>query len=169
MTPAISPTLSTLISAAMPVVEANEGRRLSVYRDTLGIPTIGIGFNLERADARKVLQELGVDYDALLNGNISLTDNECDYLYRHVAIEVLEWLTSIFPDLATYTVPRQIALFDMGYNLGEKRFTNFRLMIAAVLAGDWHEAAKQALGSKWAKQVWKRALGDARRLNEGEV
>lgn len=37
------------------LVSTNEGKRSCVYKDTKGIPTIGIGFNLQRSDAKSLI------------------------------------------------------------------------------------------------------------------
>ena len=157
----------TLLSAAQPVIEANEGRRLTVYRDSLGIPTIGIGFNLQYPIARELCQGCGADYDALLAGTASLTGAQCDYLFQQLAIDVLEWLTLLFPAFFSYSQARQIALLDMGFNMGDPRFKGFRMMISAILAGYWAQASEQALRSVWAGQVGQRAIQDAKMLVEG--
>lgn len=160
-------TTPTLLSAAQPVIEAHEGRRLTVYQDSLGIPTIGIGLNMDYPIARQLCEGCGADYDALLAGTASLTGAQCDYLFQQVAIDVLEWLTLIFPAFFTYSQNRQVALLDMGFNMGEPRFKGFRMMISAILAGDWAQAAEQALRSAWAAQVGSRATQDAHWLAEG--
>lgn len=158
---------ATLITVYQPVAEAHEGRRLSVYRDSLGIPTVGIGFNLQRSDAEEFCESCGVVLEAVLSGAVALTDEQCDCLYQKCASEVLEWLTEIFPALFTYSLNRQIALLDMGFNLGQTRFGGFRQMIAAVLAGNWAQAEAQALNSAWATQVGQRAVQDGQWLASG--
>lgn len=156
-----------LITEAKPVITAHEGERFRVYKDTMGIPTIGIGFNLLDPDARQLCVACGADYGALLRGLAELTPEQSNYLYQQSALDVLEWLTVIFPAYFTYSLNRQIALLDMGYNLGEPRFKGFRMMISAILSVDWAQAAEQALRSEWAAQVGHRATQDAAWLSEG--
>lgn len=52
---------------------------------------------------------------------------------------------------------RRDALVNMRYNLGPSRFRGFRNMIAAIRMKDWSQAAREALDSKWARQVGRRA------------
>ena len=49
-------------------ITINEGLRLSVYLDTLGIGAIGVGFNLESADAIEKISALGLCYNSLKSG-----------------------------------------------------------------------------------------------------
>ena len=52
---------------------------------------------------------------------------------------------------------RQLALMSMAFNLGAPRLGGFRRMRAAIQSGDWHQAAREALDSRWASQVGTRA------------
>lgn len=46
-----------------------------MYKDSLGIPTIGIGFNLKRSDAPKLIAGVGANYNKILAGSECLNDN----------------------------------------------------------------------------------------------
>ena len=52
---------------------------------------------------------------------------------------------------------RRAAIVDMAFNLGLSRFGRFTRMIAHLGHGEFDEAARDALDSKWARQVGKRA------------
>jgi GH24 family phage-related lysozyme (muramidase) len=45
----------------------------------------------------------------------------------------------------------------MMFNMGRTRLSKFKKMNAALLKGDWKEAAKEGRDSKWHKQVTNRA------------
>ena len=150
-----------LLTAVTPVLIDHEGERLAVYKDTLGIPTIGVGFNLTRPDAAALCQQCGADYQRLLDGLDELTIGQSRFLLQQVTIEVIEWMAGMFPLFWSYSQPRQMALVDMGFNLGETKFRRFKKMISCILGNDWRGAANQALHSTWADQVPSRANDDA--------
>jgi GH24 family phage-related lysozyme (muramidase) len=156
-----------LLAAATPVLLAHEGERLHVYEDIYGIPTIGVGFNLARADAPALLQRCGANYQRVVGGLDDLTEAQSHWLLQYCAIEVVEWLTQVFPAFSRFTQPRQIALLDMGFNLGETKFHGFKQMVSCILGGDWAGAADQALHSQWALEVPTRAAYDVGLLRAG--
>lgn len=165
-----------LISAVTPVLIDHEGERLKVYRDSLGISTIGVGLALMQQGthglipstyAKGICSQLGLDYDGLLNGSVALTHEQSRNILSRCIIDVVEWITKLFPAFWTYTQRRQIALVDMGFNMGENKFRGFKQTISCILAGDWDGAASQALHSRWASEVPSRAESDAERLRQG--
>src|SRR5713101_6545671 len=63
-------------------IERHEGGRFdTVYLDSEGHPTIGIGFNLDREDAQEKIEALGLDFDAVRDGTATLTDAQIDALF----------------------------------------------------------------------------------------
>lgn len=144
----------------------HEGYRLRVYLDSRGFPTVGIGFNLAQPGARRMLQACGANFDAVRAG-APLTDDQVNYLYQQCVIGVMEWMTKLLPKLTSYSLNRQVALLDMGFNLGPDRFSEFRRMIQAVWDARWTDAATEALQSAWAAEVGQRASEDAQALAEG--
>ena len=58
------------------------GKRLCVYKDTRGIPTIGIGYNLQNPGARAALAAVGADYDSILSGASCLSDSQVMQLFE---------------------------------------------------------------------------------------
>lgn len=153
-----------LLSSVIPVLIEHEGERLKVYSDIYGIPTIGVGFNLMRSDAPNLCKQCGANYQRLLGGLDALTKAQSRCLLQKSAIDVIEWLVKLFPAFWSYAQPRQIALVDMGFNLGETKFRGFKQMISCILSGNWAGAAANALHSKWASEVPTRAEYDARLL-----
>lgn len=64
--------------------------------------------------------------------------------------------------------PRQAALVEAGFNLGISGLLGFERMLAALKHGQWSLAEREALDSKWAKQVGPRARRIAHQLRSGE-
>ncbi len=114
----------------------HEGLRLKPYRCTSGKLTIGIGRNLED------------------NG---ISEAEAMLLLENDLKRVVHELTSNLPFYGNLEHERRHVLIDMGFNLGISRLLQFKKMLKALEAGNYSEAAKEMLNSKWAKQVGDRA------------
>jgi len=70
----------------------------------------------------------------------------------------------LYADFSSFGPDRQAALLSMAFNLGAPRLAKFHKMRAAIAADDWQMAAAEALASKWAGQVPRRAAEIARLL-----
>lgn len=114
----------------------HEGLRLKPYTDTVGKLTIGVGRNLTDNGISED------EADLLLDNDLSEAWHICQ---RHI------------PGFNTLAEPRQHALVDMAFNLGETRFVKFPKMLAAIEVHDFKRAAAEMLNSKWANQVGQRA------------
>lgn len=117
-------------------LKRDEGYRDITYLDTEGIPTVGVGHNLE---ANPVAADI---IEGWLSEDIVSAETALDNLYH-------PWrgLTDV----------RQRVLVNMAFNMGQSRLGGFRKMWAAIRAQDYEEAAVQMLDSKWAGQVGPRA------------
>ena len=131
----------------------HEGRKTKVYNDSEGIPTIGVGFNLKRADAKKQIENLTLDYKKVLAGDQALTDTQIDTLLDADIDTAISSSKSVFPKFTDLSDVRQRVLVDMMFNLGKSKFEVFKDMIAAVKAGKYNVAADEMKDSKWYKQV----------------
>ena len=67
---------------ARSLISRHEGKRQCVYKDTRGIPTIGIGYNLENPGARSAIAAVGADYESILSGKTCLTDSQVMQLFE---------------------------------------------------------------------------------------
>jgi len=115
---------------------AQEGLRLHVYTDSLGIETIGVGRNL---------RDKGIsEEEAVMLLNRDIVD----------AIEGVMHVCSVYSQLSR---PRQLVLLSMSFNLGP-RLGKFVRFLGAVHLGHWDEAADEMMQSKWATQVGQRAI-----------
>ena len=124
----------------------HEGLELHPYEDSLGILTIGVGRNLE---------ERGISED------------EAFYLLGNDIEVIWDELVKQHPIVEDLDDQRQMVLLDMAFNMGVPRLGKFKKMWAAIEDGDMIEASKQALDSRWADQVGRRAETLAERLISG--
>jgi lysozyme len=120
------------------------GGRHLVYKDSLGLETVGYGRLLSRG----------------------LSENEAQYLLESDAKES-ERLAIKFPWFPKLDENRQAIVVCMIFNLGLDRFSGFHNMISALDKGDFVTAANAALDSKWATQVKSRANRYANILRSG--
>ena len=124
----------------------HEGLRLKPYRCPAGYLTIGVGRNLE---ARGISREEAM---VLLENDIA----EAEAAAR-----------GFFPAFDRLEEPRQAVLVDMAFNLGAVRLGGFRRFRAALERGDFEQAAREMLDSKWAEQVGPRARRLAEMMRRG--
>ena len=146
----------------------SEGLRLQVYKDTLGIDTIGIGRNLEdRGITKEELDWMDIPtIDHVYEWGI--TEADAVYLATNDIQIVEEELVRAHPCVDRLDSVRQLILIDMAFNMGVPRLCKFKKMWAAVEAEDFPTAAKEMLDSRWARQVKGRATKLANAMHNGE-
>ena len=124
----------------------HEGLELFPYEDSLGILTVGVGRNLE---------ERGISED------------EAFYLLSNDIDVIWEELIKSHPIVEDLDDQRQMILLNMAFNMGVPRLSKFKKMWAAIENNNMEEASKEALDSRWASQVGRRAEELAERLITG--
>lgn len=115
----------------------HESMELTVYKDSVGILTIGVGRNLEHVGLRN--------------------EAEARYLLRSDILAIKAELDSALPWIADLDEVRQRCLINMAFNLGVKGLTGFTRTLRFVSLGQYGDAGKEMLLSKWANQVGNRA------------
>jgi hypothetical protein len=157
-------------------VAINEGSRNTVYMDSASPPnpTVGIGFNLNRDDARQALASIGADYDAVKSGS-PLTDAQVSQLFTYSFAPVVdEARASLQPfHFDSMTDARRFVICDLIYNLGNAGWLGFvqtrALLNQACHAQRVGDPAAHALfvqvaaalaNSAWYSQVGNRAKRD---------
>ena len=118
----------------------DEGLRLTPYRDTGGVWTVGYGHT--GADVRRGDSWTKADADDALIEDIAKARSELD---AHL------------PWWRTLDDVRQDVLVEMTFNLGIGGVLKFHRTLAAVQAGRWAMASADILLSKWSGQVGERA------------
>jgi len=147
---------------------AHEGLRLQVYKDTLGIDTIGIGRNLEdRGITKEELDWMDIpSMDAIYEYGI--TEADAMYLAKNDVQIVEEELVRAHPCVEELDAVRQLVLMDMAFNMGVPRLRKFQKMWNAVHEKKFDIAAKEMLDSRWAVQVKSRSTKLAHAMHHGE-
>ena len=154
------------LSLIKKIITTHEGLRLHVYKDSLGIKTIGVGFNLERLDAHDKIMALGLDYQSVCQGTQDLNEAQVDQLLNQDISNCINQASKTFTDLGTMNDNLSCVIVDLVFNLGYARFSFFHLFIAAVKKGDWAEAQNQLRNSYWAHQVPSRCASDCALLSQ---
>ena len=122
-----------------------EGRKHSIYTDTTGNVSVGIGRNLT---------------------GVGVSDDEIDLMFTNDIARTVAFLNANLPWWGTLDDVRQSVIVDMAFNMGAK-LLQFHQMLAAVQASDWQTAYSQMLNSVWANQVGQRAQNLARIMLTG--
>ena len=149
-------------------VRQHEGLVLTVYKDTLGIDTIGIGRNLEgRGISKAELDYMDIpSIDAVYEHGI--TEADAYYLATNDIAIVENELTRAKPCVYDLDAVRQLIVMDMAFNMGVPRLCKFKKMWAAIEAGDFDTASVEMLDSRWARQVKSRATKLSDAMKKGE-
>lgn len=125
------------MSAISDLLIKHEALRVRPYRCTAGKLTIGVGRNL---DDRGITKE-----EALY-----LLDNDIKAFTAELS-ERLYYFDTL-PENA------KIVLIDMAFNMGVGGLLTFKETLEHIKQGDYKEASKSMLQSKWASQVGNRAI-----------
>lgn len=133
----------------------HEGYMPSPYRDSEGILTVGIGFNLERPNAAALLKRHGIELSDVLQGRRKVTKEEAWSLAESDLKTAISDARALFTNFDSAPVGVQEVLVNMSFNLGKSRLAGFKKLREAVAAGDWNAASREMLDSKWAAQVGK--------------
>lgn len=141
-------------------IEQWEGCRSHVYNDSRGHPTIGIGFNLDRDDARRQIEGLGLDYHQVRAGGINLSREQIYCLFEADVDRAIADAKTIVANFGSLPPAKQTVVVDMVFNLGAGGFAKFRQTIAAIENQDWPRAAIEMKDSRWYHQVGRRAVAN---------
>lgn len=146
----------------------HEGMVLTVYQDSLGIDTIGIGRNLkDRGISREELDYLDIpSMEVVYEHGISEADAR--YLALNDINIVENELCRIHPCVEELDAVRQLVLMDMAFNMGVPRLSKFKLMWNAVHEKKFDIASLEMMDSRWARQVGRRAKILSEAMKTGE-
>ena len=146
---------------------AHEGMVLTVYQDTLGIDTIGIGRNLkDRGISKEELDYMDIPSMAIVYEH-GITEADARYLAMNDIKIVEEELCRVQPVVNDLDAVRQLILMDMAFNMGVPRLCKFKKMWNAIHENKFDVAAKEMLDSRWATQVKSRSVKLANAMHNG--
>ena len=168
-------TAGMKLSRLAQLIVKEEGVRSSVYLDTVGNPTVGVGRNLKgngislaeliainpNPDLHTVIREAEVRNGRIYLPNIvvaqkvlpnPLTDADIHLLLTDDLKNTVSEAKSIFKNWDTIDEPRREAILDLLFNLGVTHFKTFVKFIAAVQSDKWDEASRELLLSVAARQ-----------------
>lgn len=126
----------------------DEGLRLKLYFDTMGIGSIGVGRNLVGVGISKAEAMI------LLGNDIAAAEQALDYN--------APWWRGLDP-------VRQAVLVNMCFNMGWAKLSGFKNTLALIQSGSYGPASQAMLASAWAAQVGARAQRLSRDMAAGTI
>lgn len=149
-----------VLKAALDNISAHEGRRRSMYLDTNGFVTCGVGHLIAKCDDATALDWYRADrpanrgeiisdwsdvkYCKRKNGNLYLPEEEIDRILTFDIDQFVSQLESVFPQLETYPSGVQVALLDIAFNTGSVTKSKWPRLVQNVVNHDWVNAAKES-------------------------
>ena len=131
-------------------IAEEEGRKATLYKDSLGLWSIGIGRLLDPSKGGR------------------LRENEIDFLFENDVAAAHSALMARLPWIASLDDVRVGALINMAFQMGPGGVVAFPTMLEAMRQKDWQKAHDAALDSLWAKQTPERAKRVANEILTGE-
>jgi len=168
--------LGSFVAPPMPVdqiinsikarVIQHEGKKPVKYLDSRGIPTIGVGFNLNRSDSSELLKKVGANPDKVKAGKSALTDEQINALLGNDLLKAkqdaqtlasADGSTNLANSWKKLPLPVQGVLTEMVFNLGKTGVSKFNNFLKYIASNNFVQASKEMLQSEWASQVGNRA------------
>lgn len=146
----------------------HEGIVLNVYKDSLGIDTIGIGRNLkDRGISKEELDYMDIPSIETVYQH-GITEADARYLAMNDIKIVENELVRVHECVEELDSVRQLILMDMAFNMGVPRLCKFKKMWNAIHEGNFEAASLEMLDSRWARQVGRRASKLSEAMKSGE-
>ena len=164
-------TLLVLLSASFVALEAgecnsydreklNEGYYKCVYKDSRGIPTVGVGFNLKKSGASAEIESVGANYNAVLNGSQCLDDSQIERLFNKDMDSAVGCTSSWVSNWGSLGSDPQSAIADMAFNMGCTKLHGFTDLRTALEDEDYSKAVDAMKDSQWCRQLKSRCDRD---------
>jgi lysozyme len=117
-------------------IKKHEGYVGIVYKDSLGIDTIGYGFAIKDLELDEDICEI-------------ILERKLHYLTDRLSLK-FGWFKYMPPEIKDIVT-------EMSYQLGVTGFSKFKKTIAYLQNKQWEEASVEMLDSLWARQTPNRA------------
>ena len=124
----------------------DEGQVNEIYNDHLGYPTFGIGHLVIEGDP-----ELGSPVGT------PVSEERVKECFEKDVETVIEDCKKLHDGWDGYPQEVKQIIANMMFNMGRTRLSKFKNHNAALVCGDWKEAAVEGRDSRWYKQVTNRA------------
>lgn len=131
-----------MIDNILDQLKRDEGLRLTAYKDSVGIPTIGYGHNLAAHGQTDITSCTEQQAEAWLLEDL-----------QTVNLQLQKYLPWVF----RMDVVRRGVIQNMAYNMGIHTLLEFKTFLGLVQTGKYDAAAEDELHTKWATQVGARA------------
>lgn len=141
-------------------IRANEGVRKSTYKDTVGIKTVGVGFNLEEGQSVEKLRKVGFndgEITELMSGKRTLLTSQVEQLFDLSLEQAHKDVVKLVPNFEELPFEVRKVLMDMSYNLGYTRLAKFRKMLSAAKGQDYLAMGAEIKDSNYYHQLPERA------------
>jgi|688.fasta_scaffold00011_292 lysozyme len=135
----------------------HEGKRNTVYKDSRGIPTIGVGFNLNRQDSNALLTQVGANPGQIKRGQSKLSNKQINTLLNKDLKKSKEDAKQLVKNFTGLPSEIQGVLIEMVFNLGKFGLAKFKKFLDYINKKDWKKASIEMLDSDWSKQVGRRS------------
>jgi lysozyme len=132
----------------------DEGVFYSKYYDPKGIPTIGVGHNMQSSPLPASWKQ-------------PLSDDQVDDLLNHDLSVVFAALDLHYPWWRKMDEVRQRVVANMCFNMGITKLSGFVNAMHCMSIGDYHGASAGMAASKWAVEVGHRAGRLIEAMNTG--
>lgn len=136
------------LNFAKEYIKEHEGLRLSVYKDSLGFPTIGYGHKLLPGEKYK-----------------KITQEQADELFDKDFEKHLQEAKK-FPDFDELEGKHQIVIIDLCFNMGGNFYHKFPKFTQYMKDKNFKMAAYELKNSKYYNQTGRRAKNNIRLLTE---
>ena len=106
------------------LIQQAEGFRSCKYLDSVGVPTICYGYNLQNGSASADIASVGGNYASVMNGSQCLSQAQCTTLLQKRVNVARSGESAIFGNSISCACAKNV-LVDMTYNLGQAGLASF--------------------------------------------